>query len=153
MTGLHSIVLHHQWMALVRHTSSGPSTAVRRRLLPAEQAPLVVGVALLRVLVGVDEPDFVGPGRCHGRDLRASSSLQGSDLVGDQIEIGQVRPANYPLSAEIRNVVLDHVDAVAGIEVISMARYATSPEAGALITCTGAPCTAPDCASAAFAAA
>ena len=50
-----------------------------------------------------------------------------------QLEIGQVRPASYPLSTELRNVILARVDAEPGIEVIAMARYATSPEAGAQI--------------------
>lgn len=50
-----------------------------------------------------------------------------------QLEQGQVRPASYPLSTEVRNTILEKVNSEPGIEVIAMARYATAPEAGAQV--------------------
>lgn len=50
-----------------------------------------------------------------------------------QLERGQVRPASYPLSTEVRDVILEKVDSEPGIEVVAMARYATAPEAGAQV--------------------
>jgi hypothetical protein len=50
-----------------------------------------------------------------------------------QLERGQVRPASYPLSTNVRNVILERVDSEPGIEMIAMARYATAPEAGAQV--------------------
>jgi hypothetical protein len=44
-----------------------------------------------------------------------------------------VRPATYPLSTELRDAILERVNSEAGIEIIAMARYATSPEAGAQV--------------------
>jgi uncharacterized hydrophobic protein (TIGR00271 family) len=50
-----------------------------------------------------------------------------------QLEVGQVRPASYPLSTEARSVILDRVESEPGIEVVAMGRYATAPEAGAQV--------------------
>ncbi len=51
----------------------------------------------------------------------------------DQLETGQVRPASYPLSTTVRDIILEKVDSEPGIEVVAMARYATAPEAGAQV--------------------
>ncbi len=50
-----------------------------------------------------------------------------------QLDVGQVRPATYPLPPSVRHIILDKVDSEPGIEVIAMARYATAPEAGAQV--------------------
>jgi uncharacterized hydrophobic protein (TIGR00271 family) len=50
-----------------------------------------------------------------------------------QLDLGQVRAASYPLSAEVRDIILERVDSEPGIEVVAMARYATAPEAGAQV--------------------
>lgn len=50
-----------------------------------------------------------------------------------QLETGQVRPATYPLPTTMRDIILEKVESEPGIEVIAMARYASSPEAGAQV--------------------
>ena len=51
----------------------------------------------------------------------------------NQLETGQVRPASYPLPTAMRDIILEKVESEPGIEVVAMARYATSPEAGAQV--------------------
>ena len=50
-----------------------------------------------------------------------------------QLELSQVRPASYPLSTEVRNIILDKVDSEPGIEVIAMVCYPTAPKTGAQV--------------------
>jgi uncharacterized hydrophobic protein (TIGR00271 family) len=101
---------------------------------------IILGAALVFRLVGVQGALGESTAPLWARRARIGLILATVVLIiplgnrlQTQLERGQVRPASYPLSTNVRNVILERVDSEPGIEMIAMARYATAPEAGAQV--------------------
>ncbi len=98
---------------------------------------IIIGAALVFRLIGVHGSLEQTKTRLWSRRTRIGLYLVTAALViplghrlAPQMKTGQIRPALHPVPTLIRNVVIDRVNMEPGIEIIAVARYANTPEAG-----------------------